>query len=338
MRLFRSTVARAALLGVSFALVTPAVPLMRPAVARSAPDSFADLAAKLLPAVVNVSSTQTITAKNSGPGPGVGPEIPMFPPGSPFEQFFKDFLNRNRPGQGGGGGGGGSGDSQPPARRAQSLGSGFIIDASGYVVTNNHVIEGADEVSVTLQDNTILKATIVGRDESGDIALLKVKSDKPLPTVDFGDSSQSRVGDWVLAIGNPFGLGGTVTAGIVSARGRDIHQGQYDDFIQTDAAINRGNSGGPLFNMDGQVIGINTAIFSPSGGSIGIGFSIPSNMAKNIVAQLKEFGHPRRGWLGVKIQQVTPDIAESLGLKDASGAMVAGITDGGPADKAKIHS
>ncbi len=206
------------------------------------------------------------------------------------------------------------------------------------MVTNNHVIEGADEVSVTLQDNTTLKAEIVGRDESGDIALLKVKSDKPLPTVDFGDSSQSRVGDWVLAIGNPFGLGGTVTAGIVSARGRDIHQGQYDDFIQTDAAINRGNSGGPLFNMDGQVIGINTAIFSPSGGSIGIGFSIPSNMAKNIVAQLKEYGHPRRGWLGVKIQQVTPDIAESLGLKDASGAMVAGITDGGPADKAKIHA
>ncbi len=321
MRLFRSSVARAALLGASFALVTPSLPLVHPALARSAPDSFADLAAKLLPAVVNVSSTQTITAKN-GPRDG-GPDIPVFPPGSPFEQFFKDFLNRNRQGQGGG-------DNPPAARRAQSLGSGFIVDASGYVVTNNHVIEGADEVSVTLQDNTVLKATIVGRDESGDIALLKVKSDKPLPTVDFGDSSQSRVGDWVLAIGNPFGLGGTVTAGIVSARGRDIHQGQYDDFIQTDAAINRGNSGGPLFNMDGQVIGINTAIFSPSGGSIGIGFSIPSNMAKNIVAQLKQFGHPRRGWLGVKIQQVTPEIAESLGLKDANGAMVAGVTDGGP--------
>jgi serine protease Do len=331
MRLFRSTVARAALLGVSFAMVTPLpfVPLVPAATARSAPDSFADLAAKLLPAVVNVSSSQTIIAKNGGPG--AGPEIPMFPPGSPFEQFFKDFLNRNRPGQGGN-------DQPRPERRAQSLGSGFIVDPSGYVVTNNHVIEGADEVSVTLQDNTILKAEIVGRDESGDIALLKVKSDKPLPTVEFGDSSQSRVGDWVLAIGNPFGLGGTVTAGIVSARGRDIHQGQYDDFIQTDAAINRGNSGGPLFNMDGQVIGINTAIFSPSGGSIGIGFSIPSNMAKNIVMQLKEYGHPRRGWLGVKIQQVTPDIAESLGLKDAAGAMVAGVTDGGPADKAKIHA
>jgi serine protease Do len=334
MRLLRSTVARAALLGASFAMIAP-IPLARlvePAVARSAPDSFADLAARLLPAVVNVSSTQTVTAKNGGPGPGAGPEMPMFPPGSPFEQFFKDFLNRNKQGQGGG-------DAQPrPERRAQSLGSGFIIDSAGYVVTNNHVIEGADEVSVTLQDNTTLKADIIGRDESGDIALLKVKSDKPLPTVDFGDSTQSRVGDWVLAIGNPFGLGGTVTAGIVSARGRDIHQGQYDDFIQTDAAINRGNSGGPLFNMDGQVIGINTAIFSPSGGSIGIGFSIPSNMAKNIVAQLKEYGHPRRGWLGVKIQQVTPDIAESLGLKDPSGAMIAGITDGGPADKAKLRA
>jgi serine protease Do len=334
MRLFRSTVARAAVLGVSLALVTPSIPLIQPAAARSAPDSFADLAAKLLPAVVNVSSSQTLTAKNGGPGPGVGPEMPMFPPGSPFEQFFKDFLNRNRQGQGGNGGG----DSQPAPRRAQSLGSGFIIDPSGYVVTNNHVIEGADEVSVTLQDNTTLKAEIIGRDESGDIALLKVKTDKPLPTVEFGDSSASRVGDWVLAIGNPFGLGGTVTAGIVSARGRDIHQGQYDDFIQTDAAINRGNSGGPLFNMDGQVIGINTAIFSPSGGSIGIGFSIPSNMAKLTVAQLKQYGHARRGWLGVKIQQVTPDIAESLGLKDASGAMVAGVTDGGPAEKAKIHS
>jgi serine protease Do len=331
MRLFRSTVARAALLGVSFALVTPALPLMQPAAARSAPDSFADLAAKLLPAVVNVSSTQTITAKNNGP------EMPLFPPGSPFEQFFKDFLNHNHQGQGGGGGGGDDSQSAP-VRRAQSLGSGFIIDPAGYIVTNNHVIEGADSVSVTLQDGTTLKATIVGRDESGDLALLKVKSDKPLPTVAFGDSSASRVGDWVLAIGNPFGLGGTVTAGIVSARGRDIHQGQYDDFIQTDAAINRGNSGGPLFNMDGQVIGINTAIFSPSGGSIGIGFSIPSNMAKLTISQLKQYGHARRGWLGVKIQQVTPDIAESLGLKDASGAMVAGLTDGGPAEKAKIHA
>jgi serine protease Do len=302
-----------------------------PAYARTAPDSFADLAAKLLPAVVNISSTQSAQARAGTPG--AGPEVPMFPPGSPFEQFFKDFLNRNRPG-----GRGGEAQPQQPERRMQSLGSGFIIDPSGLVVTNNHVIDGADEITVTLQDNTSLKAKLVGRDETGDIALLQVKPDKPLPAVPFGDSDAERVGDWVLAIGNPFGLGGTVTAGIVSARGRDIRQGPYDDFIQTDAAINRGNSGGPLFNMDGQVIGMNTAIYSPSGGSIGIGFSIPANMVKAVVAQLKDFGHPRRGWLGVRIQQVTPDIAESLGLKDSTGAMVAGVNDGGPADKAKIRN
>ena len=216
----------------------------------------------------------------------------MFPPGSPFEQFFKDFLNRDLR------------VSVAKRRRGRSIRRKASAPASsstpsGLVVTNNHVIDGADEISVILQDNTTLKAEVVGRDETGDLALLKVKADKPLPTVAFGDSDAARVGDWVLAIGNPFGLGGTVTAGIVSARSRDIRQGQYDDFIQTDAAINRGNSGGPLFNMDGQVIGINTAIFSPSGGSIGIGFSIPSNMAKAIVMQLKEYGHPRRGWLGV---------------------------------------
>ena len=333
MRLFRSAIARAALLGVSAALVVPFSAGMpeSPAYARPAPDGFADLAAKLLPAVVNISSSQSVQARNGTPG--TGPELPLFPPGSPFEQFFKDFLNRNRPP------GGRGGDSQPPPeRRMQSLGSGFIVDASGLVVTNNHVIDGADEITVTLQDNTTLKATVVGRDESGDIALLRVKPDKALAAVDFGDSDMARVGDWVVAIGNPFGLGGSVTAGIVSARGRNIHSGPYDDFIQTDAAINKGNSGGPLFNMDGQVIGINTAIYSPSGGSIGIGFSIPANMAKNIVAQLRDFGHPRRGWLGVRIQQVTPDIAESLGLKDAAGAMVAGVNDAGPADKAKIRN
>jgi serine protease Do len=333
MPLIRCRSARAATLALAVALAMPlagAAP-SAPAYARSAPDSFADLAAKLLPAVVNISSTQTAQAHAGAPG--VGPEVPLFPPGSPFEQFFKDFLNRNRPG-----GRGGEGQPQQPERRMQSLGSGFIIDASGLVVTNNHVIDGADEITVTLQDNTSLKAKLVGRDETGDIALLQVKSDKPLPAVQFGDSDQERVGDWVLAIGNPFGLGGTVTAGIVSARGRDIRQGPYDDFIQTDAAINRGNSGGPLFNMDGQVIGMNTAIYSPSGGSIGIGFSIPANMVKAVVAQLRDFGHPRRGWLGVRIQQVTPDIAESLGLKESTGAMVAGVNDGGPADKAKIHN
>jgi serine protease Do len=336
MRLIRCRSTRAATMALAVALAVPlagAGPSL-PAAARSAPDSFADLAAKLLPAVVNISSTQTAQAHAGAPG--AGPEIPLFPPGSPFEQFFKDFLNRNRPG--GPGGRGGEGQPQQPERRMQSLGSGFIIDPSGLVVTNNHVIDGADEITVTLQDNTALKAKVLGRDESGDIALLQVKSDKPLPAVQFGDSDVERVGDWVLAIGNPFGLGGTVTAGIVSARGRDIRQGPYDDFIQTDAAINRGNSGGPLFNMDGQVIGMNTAIYSPSGGSIGIGFSIPANMVKAVVAQLKDFGHPRRGWLGVRIQQVTPDIAESLGLKESTGAMVAGVNDGGPADKAKIHN
>jgi serine protease Do len=336
MRLISRPSARAATLAFAVALAVPlsAGAPIEPAFARGAPDSFADLAAKLLPAVVNISSTQAAQARAGGPG--AGPEIPMFPPGSPFEQFFKDFLNRNRPGPGGPGG---RGDNQPPPdRRMQSLGSGFIIDASGLVVTNNHVIDGADEITVTLQDNTSLKAKVLGRDETGDIALLQVNPDKPLPAVHFGDSDSERVGDWVLAIGNPFGLGGTVTAGIVSARGRDIRQGPYDDFIQTDAAINRGNSGGPLFNMDGEVVGMNTAIYSPSGGSIGIGFSIPANMVKAVVAQLKDFGHPRRGWLGVRIQQVTPDIAESLGLKDASGAMVAGVNDGGPADKAKIHN
>ena len=317
-------------IGLCLTLAVPMSVSLRPepAIARGAPDSFADLAAKLLPAVVNISSTQN--AQQTKAPPQAGPEMPNFPPGSPFEQFFRDFLNRGRPGQRGEG-------PARPERKAQSLGSGFIIDASGLVVTNNHVIEGADEISVILQDNTTLKAEVVGRDETGDIALLRVKPNKPLPIVEFGDSNASRVGDWVLAIGNPFGLGGTVTAGIVSARSRDIRQGPYDDFIQTDAAINRGNSGGPLFNMDGRVIGINTAIFSPSGGSIGIGFSIPSNMAKNIVMQLRDFGHPRRGWLGVRIQQVTQELAESVGLKDTSGAMVAGVTDSGPAEKAKIR-
>jgi serine protease Do len=311
--------------------------------ARGVPDSFADLAASLLPAVVNISSTQNVAATADK-----GPEMPVFPPGSPFEQFFHEFMNRHG-GHGGGGGdsdNGGNdddqGDTPPPSdghpHKMQSLGSGFIIDPSGIIVTNNHVIDGADEITVVLQDNTTLKATLVGHDDRTDLAVLQVHPDKPLPAVHFGDSDKSRVGDWVLAIGNPFGLGGSVTAGIVSARGRDIQQGPYDDFIQTDAAINRGNSGGPLFNMDGEVVGINTAIYSPSGGSIGIGFSIPSDEAKNVVDQLRHYGRPRRGWLGVRIQQVTPDIAESLGLKGADGALIAGVTTGGPADRAHIQN
>jgi serine protease Do len=334
-RAILSTTTRAILLGAAILIAVPlaAGPPITPAEARSGPDSFADLAAKLLPAVVNVaSSTNVVAARNGGPGP----DFPTFPPGSPFEQFFKDFLDRNRPG---GQGNQGGKPSQPaPDRRMQSLGSGFIIDPSGIIVTNNHVIDGADEITVTLQDNTSLKATVIGRDDRVDIAVLQVKADKPLPAVAFGDSDASRVGDWVLAIGNPFGLGGSVTAGIVSARGRDIRQGPYDDFIQTDAAINKGNSGGPLFNMDGQVIGINTAIYSPSGGSIGIGFSIPANMAKNTVEQLRNYGHARRGWLGVRIQPVTADIAESLGLHDTTGSLVAGVVPGGPAEAAKIHN
>ncbi|GAC1343324.1 MAG: DegQ family serine endoprotease [Acetobacteraceae bacterium] len=325
-------------------LAAPAA-LPPPALARNAPESFADLAAQLSPSVVNISSSQAVQAQSDRGGP----DMPGFPPGSPFEQFFRDFLDRNRPqGQGpqgpqpprrgergpmGPDGGGG-----PGGGRAVSLGSGFIIDPAGYIVTNNHVIDGADEISVTLTDNTTLKAKLIGKDERVDLALLKVETDHPLKAAQFGDSDGARVGDWVLAIGNPFGLGGSVTAGIVSARGRDIRQGPYDDFIQTDAPINRGNSGGPLFNMDGQVIGINTAIYSPSGGSVGIGFSVPANLAKSVVAQLREFGHARRGWLGVRIQQVTPDIAESIGLKDSTGAMVAGVNEDGPADKAKIRN
>ena len=317
-------------------LALPAAALLAPlaipasALARGVPDSFADLAATLAPAVVNISSQQTIQAKADRPDP----DEPQFPQGSPFEQFFHDFMEKHGA-PGGSGSGGGGGDDQP--RRGVALGSGFIIDPSGYIVTNNHVIEGADEITVTLHDGTSLKAKLIGHDDRSDVALLKVESDKPLPAVPWADSDASRVGDWVLAIGNPFGLGGSVTAGIVSARGRDIHQGPYDDFIQTDAAINRGNSGGPLFNMDGQVIGINTAIYSPSGGSIGIGFSIPSNMAKRVVDQLRNYGHARRGWLGVQIQQVTPDIADGLNLHPARGAMVASVTDGGPAAKAQIH-
>ncbi|MDR3517015.1 MAG: DegQ family serine endoprotease [Azospirillaceae bacterium] len=291
---------------------------------RDVSHGFADLAEKLLPAVVNISTTQTIAAK---PGaPKTGPETPQLPPGSPFEDFFKDFFDHQD----------GRGDAPP--RRATSLGSGFIVDPDGYVVTNNHVIQDADEIMVVLHDDTNLKAEVVGRDTKTDIALLKVKSDKPLTAVPFGNSDTMRVGDWVLAIGNPFGLGGTVTSGIISARARDINAGPYDDFLQTDASINRGNSGGPMFNLNGEVIGINTAIFSPSGGSVGIGFAIPSALAKPVVEQLRKYGHTRRGWLGVKIQGVTPEIADTLRLAKASGALVASVTAKGPAVDAGIQA
>ncbi len=315
--------------------------------AKPGPDGFADLAAKLLPAVVNISSTQTIKpdhsggtggtggsgggsgSGNGGNRPSPGPDVPQFPPGSPFEEFFKDFLDRNqRQGQG---------QDQALPRQQTSLGSGFIIDPSGLVVTNNHVIDDADDITVTLQDDTNFKAEVVGRDTKTDLALLRIKSSKPLPAVKFGDSDQTRVGDWVIAIGNPFGLGGSVTAGILSARAREINAGPYDDFLQTDASINRGNSGGPMFNMNGDVIGINTAIYSPSGGSIGIGFAIPANLAKPVIDQIKQFGHPRRGWLGVNIQSVSDEIAESLGLDKPHGALIASVHDGGPAQLAGIQ-
>ena len=360
MRLPRLTVRAAALVLATSVGAVPGLTAPSMALAREAPPSFADLAAQLLPGVVNVATSQTIhTADGSD---GAMPQIPGIPPGSPFEQFFRDFMQRQRqgqsqspsPDQGGapdgdqnGNGDQGGGENGPPigqgpggpVRRMQSLGSGFVIDPSGIIVTNNHVIDGADEITVTLQDNTSLKAKLIGRDERVDLAVLQVTppKGKTLTAVQWGNSDTARVGDWVLAIGDPFGLGGTVTAGIVSARGRDINQGPYDDFIQTDAPINRGNSGGPLFDMDGRVVGINTAIYSPSGGSIGIGFSIPSNLAKNVVAQLRSFGRAKRGWLGVRIQQVTPEIAESVGLKDASGAMIAGVNEGGPASKGQLR-
>lgn len=306
--------------------------IVSPADAQRAPETFAPLARQLLPAVVNISTTQAVQAR---PGRPDAPEMPQAPPGSPFEEFFRDFFNRNRPGQEGG-----PQQPQRPQRRGQSLGSGFIIDAAqGIVVTNNHVIDGADEINVILQDNTTIRAELLGTDPRTDVAVLRIRTEHPLSAVSFGNSDEAQVGDWVLAIGNPFGLGGTVTAGIVSARGRDIRQGLYDDFIQTDAAINRGNSGGPLFNMAGQVVGINTAIYSPSGGSIGIGFSIPSNLASRIVAQLRDGGRVRRGWLGVNIQQVTDEIAEALRLPGgARGALVARAQEGGPAAAGGIRS
>ncbi|MEO8558671.1 MAG: DegQ family serine endoprotease [Rhodospirillales bacterium] len=292
--------------------------LVNPAIARDAPPGFADLVDKLSPAVVNIATTRTTGKNNKRP--------PRNQPGGSLEDMWKDFLDR----QGG-------------PRRLSALGSGFIIDAAGYVVTNNHVIGDADDISVTLQDDTTFKATLVGKDAKTDLALLKLNLGNhkaPLPTVKFGDSEKTRVGDWVMAIGNPFGLGGTVTVGIISARSRSL-QGPYDDFLQTDAAINQGNSGGPMFNMDGDVVGINTAIISPGGergGSVGIGFAIPSNMAKLVVDQLREFGHTKRGWLGVRIQTIDEDMAKNLQLDRPHGALIAEVTPGGPADKAGIKS
>jgi serine protease Do len=284
--------------------------------ARGTGDSFADLAERLSPSVVNITTTQTIAQPDR-------PALPQVPKGSPFEDFFEDFMDQNRNGQG----------RRP--RKATALGSGFIVSADGYIVTNNHVIDKADEIVIELFSGIELDAKLIGRDVKTDIALLKVEADGPLPFVAFGDSDISRVGDWVLAIGNPLGQGFSVSAGIISANNRSLRSGPYDDFIQTDAAINRGNSGGPLFNMDGDVIGVNTAIISPTGGSIGLGFSMASNVVSGVISQLKEFGETRRGWLGVSIQDVDAEMAEALGLEKPSGALISEVPEG-PAKEAGI--
>lgn len=284
------------------------------ATARPAPNGFADLAERLSPAVVNISTSQVMAPRDL--------EIPGLPEDSPLKDFFDEFLEQQRRGG---------------PQRVQSLGSGFVIDPSGIVITNHHVIDGADRIEVTFTDGTTLPAVVAGTDPKTDLAVLRVESDKPLPHVELGDSGHLRVGDWVIAIGNPFGLGGSVTAGIVSALNRDIHAGNYDDFIQTDAAINRGNSGGPLFNLDGEVVGVNSAIISPSGASVGIGFAVPASTVKPIVAQILEYGETRRGWIGVRIQTVTPEIADSLGLGAARGALIAGVTAEGPAAAAGLE-
>ena len=282
--------------------------------AKSAPDSFADLAEQLMPSVVNISTTQTIkTTSNSNPFPF------KFPPGSPFGEMFKDFENQ-----------------QPTERKASALGSGFIIKESGVVITNNHVIANAEDILVRVGDKEY-KAKLVGADPYMDVAVLQMETKDKFKPVKFGDSDLARVGDWAVAIGNPFGLGGTVTAGIISARNRDINLTRYDDFIQTDASINQGNSGGPLFNLKGEVIGINTAILGQSG-SIGIGFAIPANAASNVIDQLIEFGETKRGWLGVRIQEVTKEIAEVEKLKKPRGALVASVGENSPADKAGIKA
>jgi serine protease Do len=321
----------------AFALAAAAVLAFPPgAQAQRGPDKIADVAEAVIDAVVNISTSQTVNAggptTRQGPGQGgEGPQArpgPGLPPGSPFEEFFDEFFKNRR---------GGPGEPRSGPRRVNSLGSGFVIDPEGLIVTNNHVIAEADEITAVFNDGSKLKAELIGKDTKTDLALLRVKPDKPLKAVKFGNSDKLRLGEWVIAIGNPFSLGGSVTAGIVSARNRDINSGPYDNYIQTDAAINRGNSGGPLFNLEGEVIGVNTAIISPSGGSIGIGFAVPSTTAVAVLDQLRQFKEVRRGWLGVKIQQVTDEIAESLNIKPARGALVAGVDDKGPAKPAGIE-
>ncbi|MGX9427373.1 MULTISPECIES: Do family serine endopeptidase [Bradyrhizobium] len=318
---------RLRLMGAAIAIGAAGMFASVPAAFARGPDGIADVAEKVIDAVVNISTSQTVEAKGGG-------AMPQLPPGSPFEEFFDDFF-KNRRGPGGGKGGDKNGEFQP--RKTNSLGSGFIVDTAGIVVTNNHVIADADEINIIMNDGTKVKAELVGVDKKTDLAVLKFKPPKPLTAVKFGDSDKLRLGEWVIAIGNPFSLGGSVTAGIVSARNRDISQGPYDSYIQTDAAINRGNSGGPLFNLEGEVVGVNTLIISPTGGSIGLGFAVPSKTVAAVVDQLQKFGELRRGWLGVRIQQVTDEIADSLNIKPARGALVAGVDDKGPAKPAGIE-
>lgn len=297
----------ARLWGQTLMLVALVMALALPVLAQDRPASFADLAESVSPAVVNITTATTVAAR-------LDRNTPQMPDGMPFQDFFNEFFNRD-------------GQQQPRPRQSQSLGSGFVISPDGYIVTNNHVIENADEINIEFFSGLRLRARLVGTDPATDIALLKVEHDEPLPFVPWGDSQVARVGEWVMAVGNPLGQGFSVSVGIVSARGRAL-QGNYDDYIQTDAAINRGNSGGPLFNMEGQVIGVNTAILSPTGGSIGIGFAMSSNVAQRVVGQLLEFGQTRRGWLGVRIQDVSADIAESMGLANARGALVTEVMEG----------
>lgn len=312
-------------LALALAMAPVVLPVLSvPALARG-PDSLADLAASVSDAVVNISAAQTVEDKRSST------VIPDLPQGTPFDDLFEEFFRRR-------GQGNDNAPTPPRQRRSSSLGSGFVIDPAGIVITNNHVIADANEITVIFTDGQRLKAELIGKDAKVDIAVLRVKPDKPLKAVKFGDSEKMRVGDWVMAVGNPFGLGGTVTAGIVSARNRNIDSGPYDNYIQTDAAINKGNSGGPLFNMDGEVIGVNTAILSPSGGSVGIGFATPAATVIPVIDQLRQFGETRRGWLGVRIQNVDDTIAESLGLGKARGALVAGVDDKGPAKPAGLKA